>query len=190
VGSSGDAARSHAGDSSGAGRRTFRSFGDRSVCAGPGRARGTLAPMVNPDFKAAARRHHDDARFLLGDKRWANADHLAGIAAECALKAIMTLAPFGAALNAHGILEWNQPPTKLKQHIKDLWSELDLHVSGYSAPAFSALLTGSTPFSNWDVSDRYGDGAAITQQEASKHLGAAAQVLAVLQQADLAGYVS
>lgn len=162
----------------------------RSGGAWPGQAHGTLAPVVNPDFKAAARRHHDDASFLLGGKRWANADHLAGIAAECALKAIMTLAPFGAALNARGILTLSHPPKELKQHVKQLWSELDLHARGHSVPAFSALLTGSTPFSNWDVSDRYSDGAAITQQEGSAHLGAAAQVLAVLQQAEFAGYVS
>ena len=166
------------------------SCGCRCVYAGLGRLRGTLAPMANADFKAAARRHHHDALFLLGDKRWANADHLAGIAAECALKAIMTFAPFGAAPNTKGFLEWGQPPARLTQHIKDLWSELELNVGGYSAPAFSAMLTGSAPFSGWDVSDRYSDGAAVTQQKASAHLGAAAQVLAVLQQVELAGYVS
>ena len=146
--------------------------------------------MANTDFKAAAGRHHDDARFLLGDGRWANADHLAGLAAECALKAIMTFSPFSAALNAKGILEWGQPSKKLQFHIKDLWNELGLNVGGYPAPAFSSLLMGSAPFSNWDVSDRYADGTTITQQEASAHLGAAAQVIALLQQVHLSGYVS
>jgi hypothetical protein len=74
--------------------------------------RDTLQPVASPDFKAAARRHHDDAHFLLGDNRWANADHLARLAAECALKAIIQCAPFGAATNAKGIPMWGQPTNK------------------------------------------------------------------------------
>jgi len=102
----------------------------------------------------------------------------------------MQLAPFGATPNARGILEWGQPATRLQQHVQDLWGELALNISGHSVPIFAALLVGPRPFGNWDVSDRYGDGAAITQQIASVHLGAAAQALGILQQADLDGYVS
>jgi len=42
-----------------------------------------------PDFAAAAARHCRDADFLHTDNRFASADHLAGIAAECGLKAII-----------------------------------------------------------------------------------------------------
>lgn len=152
--------------------------------------RGTLQPVANPDFKAAARRHHDDAHFLLGDNRWANADHLAGLAAECALKAIIQCAPFGAATDAKGIPMWGQPTKTLVLHINKLWQELAQSLSGHSAAAFAALLAGPPPFATWEVGDRYSDGSAITQQQAAAHLGAARQVLGVLLQADRDGFVS
>ena len=41
------------------------------------------------DYADATRRHWDDGLFLLEDRRLANADHLFGLAAECALKAVM-----------------------------------------------------------------------------------------------------
>jgi HEPN domain-containing protein len=40
-------------------------------------------------FAEAARRHLADALLLHGENRFANADHLAGVAAECGLKAIL-----------------------------------------------------------------------------------------------------
>jgi hypothetical protein len=85
--------------------------------------RDTLQPVANPDFRAAARRHHDDAGFLLADSRWANADHLAGLAAECALKAIMQFTPFGATPNARGILILSHSSKELRQHIDKLWRD-------------------------------------------------------------------
>jgi hypothetical protein len=153
--------------------------------------RDTLQSVANPDFRAAARRHHDDAGFLLTGSRWANADHLAGLAAECALKAIVQFMPFGATPNAKGILVWGQSSKELRQHINALWRELAQNVSGYAAPTFNGLLAspGPEPFANWHVEDRYSDGLAITQQEATAHLNATRQVLAVLQQAEIDGYV-
>ena len=42
------------------------------------------------DFRDAAKRHWKDAEYLLEDERFAaNADHLFGMSAECALKAVM-----------------------------------------------------------------------------------------------------
>jgi hypothetical protein len=42
-----------------------------------------------PDYRDAAERHWEDAGFLINDNRIANTDHLFGMAAECALKAVM-----------------------------------------------------------------------------------------------------
>ncbi len=153
--------------------------------------RDTLQSVANLDFRAAARRHHDDADFLLTDSRWANADHLAGLAAECALKAIVQFTPFSATPSAKGIPVWGQPSKELKLHIDGLWHELAQNISGYAAPTFIGLLAspGPEPFANWRVEDRYGDGLAITQREATAHLNATRQVLAVLQQAVIDGFV-
>jgi len=40
------------------------------------------------DFLDAHERHWEDAELLFGNRRWANADHLYGLAAECGLKAL------------------------------------------------------------------------------------------------------
>jgi hypothetical protein len=44
---------------------------------------------MNTDYKNAARRHYKDAEILYSRLRWANADQLYGLAAECGLKAVM-----------------------------------------------------------------------------------------------------
>jgi hypothetical protein len=155
-----------------------------------GKMRGTLQPVANSDFKAAARRHHDDGRYLLNDNRLPNADQLAGLAAECALKAIMQFTPFGATPNPRGFLVWGPNARELRQHVNLLWSELAQNIGGYSTPTFAALLTGPTPFANWLVDDRYSDGTGVTSTGAIAHLDAAGQILLVLQQAQLDGYVS
>jgi len=41
------------------------------------------------DFRDAAERHFEDAGYLEAGNRPANADHLFGLSAECALKAVM-----------------------------------------------------------------------------------------------------
>ena len=147
--------------------------------------------MANPDFKAAARRHHDDAGFLLGGGRWPNADHLAGVAAECALKAIIQFAPFGATPNPKGFLVWGGPPGKeMRDHVNKLWGELAQNISGHSAPVFATLFAGPSPFADWDVSERYASGTTIGKQKAAARVSAAGQIMTVLQQAELDGYVS
>ncbi|WHF34964.1 hypothetical protein [Aeromonas salmonicida] len=44
---------------------------------------------MQADFLDAHARHWDDAESLLQAQRWANADHLYGMAAECGLKQLM-----------------------------------------------------------------------------------------------------
>jgi hypothetical protein len=44
---------------------------------------------MNTDFYDAHQRHWDDAELLYEKQRWANADHLYGMAAECGLKQLM-----------------------------------------------------------------------------------------------------
>jgi hypothetical protein len=141
--------------------------------------------VANPDFKAAARRHHKDAQFLLDDKRWPNADHLAGVAAECGLKAIL-LGWFGVTLNARSIPVWG---SKKLGHVDELWNEVARIISGRSAPIFAALMVGS-PFANWHVSDRYSDGNATIEQDAIDHLDMAKKIIGMLELATLDGFVS
>lgn len=144
--------------------------------------------MPTPDFKAAARRHGRDARYLLDDRRWPNADHLAGLAAECGLKAILQ-GWLGASLNVKDILVWGPSGKELRFHVNKLWAELPLILSGRSGPALAALVAGSAPFATWDVADRYSGDNAITEQDARGHVSKAEEIVRVLNQAELTGAV-
>lgn len=137
-------------------------------------------------FALAASRHLDDARHLHGEQRYPNADHLAGLAAECALKAI-AVAHLGAMVNPKG------PPTvgstKLG-HLAPLWGDVRTIAAGRSAAALLATLGTGNPFASWDVSQRYDDGAAISATCSSDHIRAASDVMHVLQRAQLDGVLS
>lgn len=139
-------------------------------------------PVSAPDFKTAARRHHSDAQFLFDDRRWPNADHLAGVAAECGLKAIL-LHYLGARLDSRSRPVWGQNSRRLDSHIKQLWDEVRLVVAGRSAPVFASLVTGSAPFADWEIDDRYSDGNTITERRALDHLDTARAIMEVLEQA-------
>ena len=147
------------------------------------------APAVSvPNFKIAARRHYVDAEYLLNDQRWPNADHLAGVAAECGLKAIME-GWLGATLNSSGVLVWGPSNAQLRYHVDRLWNEIPQIIAGRSAPTFVTLISGPPPFATWDVSDRYSDGSAITEQCAREHVDKAKEIIEVLEQAMLNGVV-
>jgi hypothetical protein len=97
------------------------------------------------DFQDAAKRHLDDAELLFSQepKRLANASHLFGVSAECALKAI---------LDAKNKDSFNP---KKSGHVPKLFTQF-IHVT----PNIDANLANSVSeisklFSDWDVSQRY-----------------------------------
>lgn len=139
--------------------------------------------MPSPNFPTAAYRHHKDAQFLVDDQRWPNADHLAGVAAECGIKAIL-LGYFGAQLDKNSKPVWGMPHKTLG-HINHLWTELPLIISGRSSPVFATLIAGPPPdpFASWDIADRYSDGSTVTEQCAREHLDMAKKILVLLEQA-------
>ena len=61
--------------------------------------------VASPDFKATALRHYRNAQYLLTGRRWPNADHLAGVAAECAF--LVGTVPQLQSLKGRGLgLRW------------------------------------------------------------------------------------
>jgi HEPN domain-containing protein len=145
----------------------------------------TSATAPSPDFRAAARRHYVDAAFLLDDSRVPNADHLAGLAAECGLKAILE-GWYGAQVLGD-FLEWNGE--RVRSHVNRLWGELSTALAGRTGATLTALLLASAPFTGWDVADRYRDGTAVSDQSARDHVGTAKKVIEILEQAILDGIV-
>jgi hypothetical protein len=105
---------------------------------------------VKSDFLDANERHWDDAERLFQAQRWANADHLYGMAAECGLKRLMQA--FG--MNIHAATG-SPTETQDKVHANKIWSRFESYRSGALAGR-NYVLSGNDPFVNWDVADRYG----------------------------------
>ncbi|HEY9390048.1 MAG TPA: hypothetical protein VIR27_09820 [Mycobacteriales bacterium] len=139
------------------------------------------------DFDTAARRHYEDASLLHDRQRFPNADHLAGFAAECALKSILI-----------GFLDAKPTPTKPVSHqngklihhghLPKLWTEVVTALDGRDAgTAFVDLLRAGNPYDSWSVDDRYDDGAAITHDKVTRRIATARQILGCLENAKLSG---
>lgn len=130
---------------------------------------------VPEDFSNAASRSWRDADFLLQDARLATADHLFGVSAECALKAVM-VALSGTKLSH-----------RYKIHLPSLWDEFIAYMPSSGTNAYASLLAENPFNKSWDVSDRYGHDTAFTQVRVDKHRDAALQAQRVLEQARLDG---
>lgn len=134
------------------------------------------------DFCDAAQRHWEDAGYLLEDARLANADHLFGLSAECALKAIMlalgmTLRPEGAPADRQH-----------RVHINQLWNEFVSFANERNGAHYASPLSAvPNPFMNWDVNQRYNNRADVTPRVAEDHHQAARTVKQVFDQAVLNG---
>jgi hypothetical protein len=131
---------------------------------------------VTHTFAAAAERHLGDAKYLREDSRLANADHLAGLSVECALKAI--LIDFLGARPTEG-----KPQSELNGkriphgHLPELWKQVEQVLHGRNHPQFHRLVTSATPtesFQKWSVFDRYSgtpcDAAAVDKHLLIAHL--------------------
>ncbi len=136
------------------------------------------------DYRDAAERHWKDAEYLFSDARLANADHLFGLAAECALKAVM-----------HGLgmkLSGDRPEDpRYQKHINILWSEfVSFAASRSGARYLNPLRKEVNPFKDWNVNGRYGNGAAFPQTTVAGHRIGAKGTMLALQAAILDGVVT
>lgn len=137
------------------------------------------------DYADAARRHWDDGCFLLADNRLANADHLFGLAAECALKAVML--PLGMELKSSGI-----PKDRRHNHIDQLWDEFGAFVSSRGGARYGALLSAhQNPFAgSWKVDQRYDSRAGFTPAAVASHQQGARTAKCCLDAAVLDGVIA
>jgi len=116
-----------------------------------------------PDFKNAAKKHFKDAELLFGKERFDNADHLFGVSAECAIKAL--LIHFGVGTDRHtGDIHG------YRQHVNELWPRASLYFSGRTGARFASYFSQpSRPFDNWRVKDRYEAEGAIRRETVDNH---------------------
>jgi hypothetical protein len=133
------------------------------------------------DFRDAFARHHHDANLLYGHKRWANADQLYGLAAECGLKCLMQA--FGMEL------EGDAPKLeKDKRHINVIWERYESYRQGREANGYE--LSSDNLFHNWSVSQRYHAGASFDQARVAPHQEGVCEIAGLLQRAEREGLLN
>lgn len=136
------------------------------------------------DFRDAAERHFEDAGYLEAGNRPANADHLFGLSAECALKAVMQ--GLGMELRRDGAPDQRQ----YRVHINRLWGEFITFSQLRSGEKYASLIDPmANAFSDWDVSQRYWHRNDITHDMLTRHKNGAQQTKQLLDRAILDGVV-
>lgn len=138
---------------------------------------------MQADFLDAHGRHWNDAEKLFMAQRWANADHLYGIAAECGLKCLMLV--FGMPYDA----TTDKPSLQAdRKHANDIWDRYDSYRSGHHQGAGYALKS-SNPFSNWHVAQRYAHQNQFSQAISAVHQAGALEVHQLVKKAEIEGFI-
>ena len=132
------------------------------------------------NFYDAFIRHDADANLLLTSSRWANADHLFGLAAECALKAI--LLQQGIPSDNGDI---NKDHKDYRKHINVLWD--NYHI--YMQTRYVYDIPDENPFNDWDISQRYAPEGTITEQIVQQHFVAVGKIKEIIRKAELDGVI-
>lgn len=138
---------------------------------------------MQADFLDAHERHWDDAERLLDAQRWANADHLFGMAAECGLKRLMLA--FGMNYDTAR----DRPSQSAdRQHANSIWARFESYRCGHHQGAGYALTTPN-PFANWDVGQRYAHQSNFDQARVQAHQAGANLIRQLVQKAKREGLI-
>ncbi|MCO7556599.1 SAM-dependent methyltransferase [Metapseudomonas otitidis] len=136
---------------------------------------------MQADFLNAHERHWDDAENLMQAQRWANADHLYGMAAECGLKRLMLA--FGMPYDTTKDRPTNETD---RVHANGVWARFESYRSGH-ALGVGYVLPANDPFTNWHVSDRYAHQSNFNQALAQGHQAGAQSVCNLIAKAKREG---
>jgi len=138
--------------------------------------------MTHPtDFADAHRRHWEDAELLFEHDRWANADQLYGLSAECGLKAVMLVLEIP-------INEKGRPPQEYRKHVQDLWPVFETFAGSRNGARFLSVLPADTPFDDWSHHNRYAAGGHFRRENVEPHRAAARGVIPMVQIAMQSGH--
>jgi len=125
-------------------------------------------------------RHWDDAELLWSQmpKRFANADQLYGLVAECGLKALMTKLVKGYFNHSLG-----RPNDRADLvHADGIWYRYVNYSQGVAAARY-ALPTNTNPFGQWEINDRYANRIHFVHARVDGHRNAALIVKKLVEQA-------
>ena len=122
------------------------------------------------DYADAHDRHWMDAESLFECLAWANADHLYGLSAECALKAVLESQEQAIC-------------SLFRLHVDKLWPAFVSFAQGRIGADHLSMLPTGTPFHDWHVSQRYAHQCHFRQARVESHRNAACAVRAMLKSA-------
>lgn len=108
---------------------------------------------------------NQDAESLYRAGRYGTADHLFGLAAECALKVLL-------------LQQSQQRDAGKPVHLPQLWEEYSRAATGRGSKA----VPQRNPFSGWSINDRYAEDETFrTGGRTARYRNAAGQIFALLQ---------
>jgi hypothetical protein len=139
--------------------------------------------MMNAYASAAMRMHAHAEQTFVDVSRLGTADHLFGLAAECALKAVLEachVIPPPPARPANAAVR-----QRFSTHIDRLWGEY----VAWAASQGALQLPAASGFTAWRAEDRYQHDSFFTQTRADTHRADAALAVALLELAILNGVV-
>ena len=141
---------------------------------------------MSSNFKEAAKRHYEDARYLRSDNRQPNAGQLFGFSAECGIKAL--LVGLGHPTDASGGIT---PAWGLRGHIHQIHGVFGLlnqfGVDSRQSAKYHAMVPHLGDFSDWHTDHRYASAAEILLPLVEKWDSAAQEVLKMVQEAEFSG---
>lgn len=138
---------------------------------------------MQADFLDAHRRHWDDAECLFEAQRWANADHLYGMAVECGLKRLMK--QFGMPIDT---ITGRPQERKDRQHADVIWDRFEAYRSGHHQGA-GYTLNSTNPFQNWKVDQRYAHQGNFDQARTQGHRTGAEMICELVAKAQREGLI-
>jgi hypothetical protein len=139
---------------------------------------------MQANYQDAHERHWGDAELLFRAQRWANADHLYGMAAECGLKRLMLV--FGMPYDTTR----DRPSHKAdREHAKGIWARFESYRCGHHQGAGYVLPNASNPFHDWDVSQRYAHQSNFDQARSESHQAGAQVVSGLVRKAQREGLI-
>lgn len=144
---------------------------------------------MQADFLDAHHRHWEDAEQLFGAWRWANADHLYGVAAECGLKRLMMA--FGMPVDTDTgtpIKSNDRVHVMENRKLETAWDRFETYRAGHHAALYT--LPSLNPFLDWDVSQRYANQSNFSKARAESHQEGANAVRALVNKAIMEGIVT
>lgn len=131
--------------------------------------------MTKPsDFADAHTRHWQDAELLFAHDRWANADQLYGLSAECGLKAVMQV------LGMPPVDETGRPATEYRKHVNALWQVFQDFASDRDGARYLEMLPSGSPFSNWAIEDRYANRNDFRREDVELHRAATQEIASMV----------